>query len=271
MSTSRGAVGEGFFTGRSSGKARTGRCASTVPWWAFPLIFVVAGLVWDQPARAAILLGHYSFDGLSADASGAAENVTLSAFSDGAGELQFWKGHGNPKPSIFKSKADKPAKIELQGNSYFAFSVEPDPGFSLDLTQLLFDSRPGPEPWETVTIDVRSDADLFTASLGTFVLESEPGFPWLTGLSADFSLKGLTAPTEFRLYLASPWEGSGRTAIDNVRLVGEVRQLQVPIVPGHEHPMMSIPEPAPIAAWCLLGLGCVGGVWRKRRRARAAA
>lgn len=113
------------------------------------------------------------------------------------------------------------ASEAITNDSYFYFTVTPTSGNSLDLLTLDFDSARGGSATPR-GYDVRSDADSFTASLGTVDLGSQR--TTFQSVSIDLSgasFQGLTASTVFRVYFYSP-SSAFSVDFDSITLTGSV-------------------------------------------------
>jgi hypothetical protein len=107
----------------------------------------------------------------------------------------------------------------LDPNDYFAFSITPEIGWTMTLTDLLLDERrslTGIHEWS-----VRSSLDGFASDLESFAVPDND----LTRANQSLLLPGLlfsdlTSAVEFRIYGFGSESASGTWRIDNVRVEG---------------------------------------------------
>ncbi|MBX3156273.1 MAG: tandem-95 repeat protein [Deltaproteobacteria bacterium] len=102
----------------------------------------------------------------------------------------------------------------IDPTDFFAFTLTPEPGFTLTALQLVLDEqRSGTGPTQFV---VRSSLDNFTANLGTFSTHT-------TFATTTISLTGFTnlpGAVTFRIFGFSAGAGAGTWRIDNVKVNG---------------------------------------------------
>jgi hypothetical protein len=212
-------------------------------------------------ARAAVL-AHFTFSGPNIHApefyisSDTDLYSTASSFTNSAGEVVAYKSasftdqtdSGNNAFQVSGATLGNWA-VTLDPTKYYSFTVTPDTGYTLNLTQLdFFISRNanGPDAWQ-----VRSSVDGFSSALGsgTGIYQGSPGAgPW-TETTSLFSLQNASA-VEFRIYgYEATGTGGGNLRVDDVILTGET----LPIMP----------EPSTLI---LLGTACLMTLMLKRKR-----
>src|SRR5207249_7963414 len=111
--------------------------------------------------------------------------------------------------------------------SYYSFTVTPNPGAPIALTELDFDaSRTATGP---TNLALRSSLDGFAADLAAFSLPTANSLDHFTAtLGAAF--QNLTDPVEFRIYGFDAADANGALEIDNVELFGDFNQGLVTIL-----------------------------------------
>ena len=135
----------------------------------------------------------------------------------------------------------------VAGNTYFDFTVTPDAGYQLDLTQLEFDHYAGKADTTSLEWWLYSDVDNFVSPNHIDWAATPDNGSWHT-YQVDLTaakFQGLLS-IEFRVYFDSHWANQGW--YDNFELTGTVD---------------AIPEPGMIV---LLGTGALGLVGFLRRR-----
>jgi hypothetical protein len=143
------------------------------------------------------------------------------------------------------NSADWTLGTSIDPFDYYTFTVQPAPGFELDLAGLSFTERrsgTGPQ-----TFELRSSLDAFAAAP---IFGATSTFDTLQSLVLGLDFQDITVPVEFRLY-AYGATGIGGTwrIIDQLELTGAVN---------------AIPEPETYAL-LLAGLGLLGFAARRRR------
>jgi len=111
----------------------------------------------------------------------------------------------------------------LDVNDYYTFSVSPDFGFGLTLTQLILDERrssTGIRGWS-----VRSSLDSFASDLATFSVNDDELIRSGQTINLSTLPANLTSLVEFRIYGYSAESSGGTWRIDNVKLEGTVQSL----------------------------------------------
>lgn len=139
----------------------------------------------------------------------------------------------------------------LDPNDYFTFSLTPDSGYSLALTQLILDERrslTGIRKWS-----VRSSLDSFASDLGLFTIPDNDLIRADETTTLSGALFGnITGTVQFRIYGYSSESASGTWRIDNVRLEGVVN----PVAAAALTPT-AVPETLPLSFVSLTLLGTV--------------
>lgn len=200
------------------------------------------------PTARGIEILAYNFTGLAPstlDANASASNVNFTGSSASqftlAGVLAVNAAIGATDAATAVSNA-----------SFFQFSITPNSGYLMDLTELTVLGSSGTVSLPNNGYVVRSSVDGFSTDLASGAFQTS--FPTYTTISVDLSgseFQNLTAQTTFRIYT---WRDAGTNpaaAYDNLVLNGS-------IVP--------IPEPGTMA----LGIAAVGmlivtAISRRRR------
>jgi hypothetical protein len=106
-------------------------------------------------------------------------------------------------------------------NDYFSFTLTPESGYVLSLTQLILDERrslTGIREWS-----VRSSLDGFSSDLATFAVPDNDATRTGQTISLSAALFGqLDTPIEFRIYGYSSEQSGGTWRIDNLMVDGSV-------------------------------------------------
>jgi hypothetical protein len=219
-----------------------------------------------QGAAHAAFTATYAFTGSSAAASvtGAdGPNITALNFVDGDNTLNIDAGDGNPSPSVIKVFNDIPLTSGLNyttTTSWVGFTVNPNAGFSLSLTNLDFDyQRDSGAPGNpTFTYSLRSSIDNYGSNLSVSTVTNNGG-----SFSTDLTSLALgTSGVSFRIYISTSDLRTSTTDgahIDNVVLRGSAIS-QEPVIGA-------TPEPTTLAIWGIGALGCAVAGYRRRKQA----
>ncbi|MCS1408176.1 MAG: hypothetical protein M2R45_01346 [Verrucomicrobia subdivision 3 bacterium] len=172
-------------------------------------------------------------------------NGTVSEITRGSGII------ASPASGTFSARSWSSESIDL--DDYFSFSIEPDPGFQLNLSSLELDERrsaTGIRNWS-----VRSSLDEFAFDLSPSPFSVPDNTETRLDQEISFSVTDfseLTDRVEFRIYGYMAEANSGTWRIDNVELFGDV---------------VAVPEPA---GWFVVGSSVLmGWVINRHRRRRA--
>lgn len=139
------------------------------------------------------------------------------------------------------------AALAVANDSYFSFTVTPDAGQTVDLSNLTFNAARGGSSGTARGYAVRSSVDGFAADLGTADLATVR--PTWTSVDIDLSaadFDALTTATTFRIYVYSN-SPARSVEFDDIVLNGDIS---------------AIPEPSGLA---LLLLGAASFSARRRR------
>lgn len=147
-------------------------------------------------------------------------------------------GTDRPGLSIASSSTASSIADSVLGDDYVQFEVAPAAGYEMDLTSVSFDSllQAAASGNFTGTIQVRSSLDGFASSLGevsrTFnAAYADAVTPWYwDSLALDASFENLTAPVQFRLYVADSSDAATSAVLmDNISVVGTVTVVPEPV------------------------------------------
>lgn len=173
-----------------------------------------------------------------------AANATVSNLSRGTGLTP------QNAANAFNSSAWTTA-TSLGLDDYYAFSIEPNPGFQMTLASLVLDERrsfTGIRDWA-----VRSSLDSFGSDLSLFSVPDDDTTRIGQTTPLGPSFENLGTSVEFRVYGYNAEGGAGTWRIDNVALNGSIA---------------AVPEPSACAL--ATGLGLLGLAvyrsWPARRR-----
>jgi len=177
---------------------------------------VVSGLL--------LLISHLNAQVVTYSFSGAAGNEdSFAADSQPAGAVAsvFSRGSGiNAASGADAFSANAWTTGELDADEYFTFSLTPDSGYEMSLTQLQLDERrsgTGIRDWV-----VRSSLDEFASNIGTVFSVPDSS---ATRTDQTISLAGGTfdqigGPVEFRIYGFNAESAAGTWRVDNVEVFG---------------------------------------------------
>lgn len=195
-------------------------------------ILVVAIMIVAGQASASVI-ANYTFLGTDATSADSEPNSTAADFMINPGAWGFSNSSNNVFARSSATTASEAAAVAA--GDYFSFTVTPDAGFELNLTELKFDTihdlTLGGVPGDAgviMSFFVRSSLDSFAANIGpTYTQIWNTTTPRTVDLS-DGAYEGIGVATEFRMYIHDSGvdldQNGGR--LDNVRLDGAV------IVPG---------------------------------------
>jgi hypothetical protein len=189
-------------------------------------LLAVAGVFTGNFLCAQIIT--YSFTGADGDEATFAVD---SQPSDGTAS-DMGRGSGvNPSSNAGTFSASSWSTGGLDVDDYFTFSLTPDPGFQLSLTELQLDERrsgTGIRDWS-----IRSSLDAFAADIGT-AFSVPDNTSTRTDQSIDLTggmFEDLTSAIEFRIFGYNAEGGGGTWRLDNVDLFGTI--TPVPEVSGN--------------------------------------
>ena len=188
----------------------------------------------------------YSFTG------SAGNEATFAADSQPGNAIAGDMGRGtgvSPSSAAGTFSANAWSTGGLDLDDFFTFSLTPNPGFKMTLTQVQMDERrsgTGIRDWS-----LRSSLDSFASDIGA-VFSVPDNTSTRTDQSIDLTgglFDDLSSAIEFRVYGYNAEAGSGTWRLDNVELFGTI--TPVPEISG--------------TVWVSLGLGgfCM---WRCRNR-----
>ncbi len=112
----------------------------------------------------------------------------------------------------------------LDANDYFTFSLTPEAGYSMSLTQLILDERrslTGIRNWV-----VRSSLDGFASDLGAFAVPDNDSTRTGNTVNLSAAFIGLTSLLEFRIYGFGAESSVGSWRVDNVKVEGTTQLVQ---------------------------------------------
>lgn len=236
--------------------------------------FLVTAMAVAMSSSHAAVLALYNFTGYTSSSAGPYSSAdtdihsTASGFAPGSGlgSNGNWNatqngidttGYGNPLPSYGQKAqaAITSQSLSFSNNAYLSFSITPSDGYKAALTSLTFDLETAAGTNNAISFYLGSNINGFSTPIGavtTNLLVSPTGtFQTISFDLSGVSFQGLTATTEFRIYLwwqNSPGTGSGSAPrFDNFTLNGTVS---------------AVPEPGGLL---MVGLGLMMLLVRKRR------
>jgi len=195
------------------------------------VVVVVSGALTARHTGAAII-ADYTFAGGSAASTDAEPNSTAGGFTKNRTSADWGISSSSGTAFARSSATTNSETAAVTAGDYFSFTVTPDAGFELDLTQLQFDTThnlthptpPSPDTGATMSFFIRSSADGFAANVGPTYAQA-----WDTTTTRTVDLSGaayrdIQVPTEFRMYVHDSGvdllENGAR--LDNVMLGGTV-------------------------------------------------
>ncbi len=204
------------------------------------------------PARAQLIL--YTFTGDSTASSVTPVNYTATSIVEGAGMATsltaFSATTGDSPPTwilhtaLNGSSGSTTLNDAITANDFVTFSITPDAGYALNLTQISLELRGSVQsgthdPWTGLGITYDPEGDgTFTAPLTLNSTATLPSTGSLAARSAALTNLEVTNTVTFRIYFFGTGNAN-RGVVDNVRLNGTVS---------------AVPEPSAAAALGLAGL-----------------
>ena len=203
-------------------------------------------------ALSADVLVDYQFDAGSAAPTSTDVNVGGSSFDigpAGSGASPAWIISGGTEMALAYANSAPASEADAVSNgSFFGFTITPDSGYQVDLTNLTFDTIANATQDLSgnteVTFFVRSSVDNYGSTIDSFTQPYVNSFSFDDTFSrtvtlSDQAFQEVTEATTFRIYI---WDTSGsnlRTPrIDNVQLNGastaipEVSSFSIPFLIG---------------------------------------
>ena len=182
------------------------------------------GLGIFSPSSYAALLGQYTFEGDTVTASSVSSGTTFSNF--GSAVVTPNNGGfvgGNPGRAITRSNWSLNSTYD--STKYYDFTVTPNSGNTLSLTNLVFDAqRSGTGP---SSLEVRSSLDNYATAIASPVSPSNNSFASsLTTTLSGFS--NIANPLNLRIYGYNATGTGGTLRLDNVQLNGDVNGTNPP-------------------------------------------
>lgn len=208
--------------------------------------FVAIGVT--APKSSAILLGQYTFEGNTSNPSNVQSGlVSFSPFSytsDGTPSSTTGYTIGNPNVSgdpngraLFAT--NWPTNNPLPGGDYFSYTVTPNSGISVDLTDIEFDNQRSGAG--VLNFQVRSSLDNYASPVQAPTrLASNTAFRSNDTITLGSQFTNLSAPVTFRIYgynAQSPTTNNLWT-VDNIQTFGDLTAAQP--VPFEFSPGMGI-------------------------------
>jgi hypothetical protein len=222
-------------------------------------VLLVALCVGAQKAQATPILtfefGDGSFDGDTLSPTNVASNIDVSDLQIGPGitSTGYISTH-----STTHTASGAPAYQGLgtwsnsfESTDYFAFTVEPDDGYTVDLDTLTFytsKNNNGADSWE-----VRLSPDGFSSTIdsGSGIYQGSPGTEEWTNPTVNLGLNSQTNLVEIRIYF---YNGStGNTRLDDVTIDGSVQ-----LIPEAQSSLLML-----LGLGLILGMRCRNAEWRK--------
>jgi hypothetical protein len=201
------------------------------------------------PAQASPIAGAPGLAPYSVASNVAATSVALGAGTYPARTSLNTASYLEYSPNGFNSVA-----AAVTGNAYWGFTVTPDAGYQMTLTDFTFYARGGGTSARGYA--VRSSLDNYATDLSTGSLAFTAFTPFTVTLGAAFS--NLTDPVTFRMY---SYSGSNNSTL---YYEGFNTAANAGLGPTLNGTISAMPEPATVA---FLGLGAAG-LWINRRRRR---
>ncbi len=200
-------------------------------------IIVLLSLFAAISSVRAIPLVTYSFTG----SSGSEVSLAPDAQPANASASSMTRGSGLTTSAAVDtfSSSSWTTFASIDVNDYYAFSLTPDAGSSLTLTQLVLDERrsgTGIRNWS-----VRSSLDSYGADIATFAVPDNDLTRTGQAINLSALFANLTSVLDFRIYGYGAEGSAGTWRIDNVKVEGSTQLL--PAVPdtGTTAVLLSIP------------------------------
>jgi hypothetical protein len=225
---------------------------------SFPVAALAIAAFSIGSARADIL-ANYPFTGSSQASTDADPNSTAGTFGDGAGwtsTIDASRGNGAPSISVISTLTDGTSQAAaVTANDYWTFTITPNAGIALNLSNLSFDyaNYSNDATFPTETFFARSSQDSFGANLAAAVTSStaSAGAFATASISLGAAFQNVTTPVEFRIYVSDGTTNANRGALlDNVVLSGTTS---------------AVPEPATLMM-LVLGGGLLASIQRVRSK-----
>ncbi len=185
------------------------------------------GLGIFSPASYAALVGQYTFEGDSLAPTSVNSNLTFSNFGSTGITGTGFVG-GNPGRAFTGSNWS--LNPTYDPNKYYDFTVAPNSGTTLSLTNLIFDAqRSGTGPSQ---LEVRSSQDNYAGVIASLTRPNDGTFnpsPLTASLSG---FTNISDPLNFRIYGYNATGTGGTLRLDNVQLNGDVNGGVPPVPPS---------------------------------------
>lgn len=220
------------------------------------LSLATLSLTFSPPQSQAVTLVNYQFTGTSLaptsfDPNVSASNVNFDAPSQAS---QFTLSN---VLAVNKSTGANDASTAVSNNSFFAFTVTPNPSVSLALGSLTFQAAAGNTGFANRDgYVIRSSVDNFSSNLSSGFFVSQ--FSTFTSFSVDLtapSFQNITNDVTVRVYTFSP-ASNPVGAYDNISLNGTATATAVPF----ESDARSV-----VGATLFMAVG----VWWKKKRSQS--
>lgn len=227
--------------------------------WLPCAVFGLVALFVTDTVRAGIV-SQYAFDGatLNRSATTVAANVVAGDITDAPKvnnnstiSLVRTTSVGYSTDPVLSAARANFNESSVRDNVYFTFTVSPNSGNVLNLSNLTFNVAQGGGVAGTRDYDIRTSLDGFSTSL-TGIVPIPSVRPTFTGTSVDLSgsqFQTLASPITFQFRIFTPTV-SQNIDFDNITLNGAVS---------------AVPEPAPVA---LLGIAASWILLRQQYSAR---
>jgi hypothetical protein len=221
------------------------------------IITVTAMVMIGGPSDAAVL-AKYDFTGSVKTSSDTDLFSTAPALTDGAGwtsTINTTTGNPAPSGSVLSNQTGSSQALAISGNDYYEFTITPNVGFVLNLTDLTFDYRRFGGGLNA-TFFVRSSADSFATNLGSASTGSDTFANVVISLSGA-PFQNVSSPLTFRLYAFDDMNNAGKgDIVDNITLNGSTGV---------------VPEPGTFGLLAFGAAGLAGVIARRRKKAHVSA
>ena len=226
-----------------------------------PILLVVAGLMLAAgvPAQAGIIAeftfptttatnppGPIGYEPVTVGAGVTVEGIVVGSGMTDIVEISNPTPHYATEPVLRLSPAGSTTEASaIANNRYFEFTVDIDPGQSLDLMTLAMDAARGGGATQRGFAFYTSLDGFADAIHSGYIPAQRPNFTHYEFDLSGFAYQDLTGSVDFRFYVYSPSAGN-TVEFDNIVLTGE-----------------AVPEPAtPV----LCGAGMLTCLWRRHRK-----